>query len=66
MKPKKNERTKQGHRQPYTKVEISSIKLGAGKEEKADAKVETKATETKATTPKTTAKAATKKTATKK
>ncbi len=27
MKPKKNERTKQGHRQPYTKVEITSIKV---------------------------------------
>ena len=26
MKAKKNERTKQGHRQPYTKVEITSIK----------------------------------------
>ena len=25
MKAKKNERTKQGHRQPYTKVEISAI-----------------------------------------
>ena len=27
MKPKKNERKKQGHRQPYTKVEIKSIKM---------------------------------------
>ena len=26
MKPKKNYRRKQGHRQPYTKVEITSIK----------------------------------------
>lgn len=26
MKAKKNERTKQGHRQPYTKVEITAIK----------------------------------------
>ena len=25
MKAKKNERTKQGHRQPYTKVEITNI-----------------------------------------
>ena len=33
MKPKKNERKKQGHRQPYTKVEITSIKLGAEKSE---------------------------------
>ena len=31
MKPKKNERTKQGHRQPYTKVEITSIKIAAKK-----------------------------------
>jgi len=43
MKPKKNERTKQGHRQPYTKVEISNIKLPASKEEK-------EATTTKKTT----------------
>ena len=27
MKPKKNYRRKQGHRQPYTKVEITSIKV---------------------------------------
>ena len=32
MKPKKNERTKQGHRQPYTKVEITSIKTATKKE----------------------------------
>ena len=31
MKPKKNERKKQGHRQPYTKVEITSIKLATAK-----------------------------------
>ncbi len=52
MKPKKNERTKQGHRQPYTKVEITSIKLAAEKketaketavEEKAESKAESKA-----------------------
>ena len=43
MKPKKNERTKQGHRQPYTKVEITSIKLAAAKAEK----VETVASEEK-------------------
>ena len=60
MKPKKNERTKQGHRQPYTKVEITSIKSAAGKEEKAEAKKETK-TETK----KPATKAATKKEETK-
>ena len=40
MKPKKNERKKQGHRQPYTKVEITSIKTAAKK-------AEAKATETK-------------------
>ena len=33
MKPKKNERKKQGHRQPYTKVEITSIKLSTEKKE---------------------------------
>ena len=31
MKPKKNERKKQGHRQPYTKVEITSIKTATKK-----------------------------------
>ena len=31
MKPKKNYRRMQGHRQPYTKVEITSIKLAAKK-----------------------------------
>ena len=41
MKAKKNERKKQGHRQPYTKVEITSIKLATAK------KAETKATDTK-------------------
>lgn len=36
MKSKKNERKKQGHRQPYTKVEITSIKttIAKPKEEK--------------------------------
>ena len=43
MKAKKNERKKQGHRQPYTKVEITSIKLATAK------KAETKATETNKT-----------------
>ena len=33
MKAKKNERTKQGHRQPYTKVEITGIKTAAKKAE---------------------------------
>ena len=41
MKPKKNYRRKQGHRQPYTKVEITSIKLTAKKAEtKKEEKVE--------------------------
>ena len=37
MKAKKNERKKQGHRQPYTKVEITAIKLPAAKKEKVEA-----------------------------
>ena len=36
MKAKKNERSKQGHRQPYTKVEITGIKTAAKKAEKAE------------------------------
>ena len=35
MKPKKNYRRKQGHRQPYTKVEITSIKTATAKKEVA-------------------------------
>ena len=44
MKAKKNYRRKQGHRQPYTKVEITSIKTAAKKTETkaASAKAETK------------------------
>ena len=38
-KAKKNYRRKQGHRQPYTKVEITAIKLPAAKKE-AEEKVE--------------------------
>ena len=54
MKAKKNERTKQGHRQPYTKVEITSIKTAAKKAEaKAEETVENKTTTTKKTTAKT-------------
>lgn len=55
MKPKKNERKKQGHRQPYTKVEITSIKMPAAKTEKVAEtaeKTETKKTVTKKTTAK--------------
>ena len=33
MKPKKNYRRKQGHRQPYTKVEITAIQAGSKKAE---------------------------------
>ena len=40
-KPKKNYRRKQGHRQPYTKVEITSIKKPTAK--KAEPKAEEKA-----------------------
>ena len=44
MKAKKNERTKQGHRQPYTKVEITAIKTAAKKAETTAKKAEAKAT----------------------
>ncbi len=59
MKAKKNERKKQGHRQPYTKVEITSIKTAtaktaAAKEETAEAKPAAKKATT--TAKKTTAK----------
>ena len=41
MKAKKNYRRKQGHRQPYTKVEITTIKTAAKKTTaKAEEKVE--------------------------
>lgn len=59
MKPKKNERTKQGHRQPYTKVEITSIKLPAAKAEKTEtaaSEEKPKATAAKSTAKKTAAK----------
>ena len=36
MKAKKNERKKQGHRQPYTKVEITSIKTTTAKTKVAE------------------------------
>ncbi len=63
-KAKKNYRRTQGHRQPYTKVEISKIKTVAEKvekpveEKKAEKPAEKKTTETaakKTTTTKTTA-----------
>ena len=37
-KAKKNERKTRGHRQEYTKVEITSIKTSASKSEKAEVK----------------------------
>ena len=52
-KAKKNYRRTQGHRQPYTKVEITKIKTAA---EKAEAKTETKTAEKKTTASKTTKK----------
>ncbi len=52
MKAKKNERKKQGHRQPYTKVEITSIKTPTTKA--TAEKEETKPAEKKATTKSTT------------
>ncbi len=67
-KAKKNYRRKQGHRQPYTKVEITSVKVGAEKKEtesKVEAKTETK-TSAKAETKTAEKKPAEKKTATKK
>ena len=47
MKPKKNYRRMQGHRQPYTKVEITSIKTAAAKATKTEAAASTKKTEAK-------------------
>ena len=58
-KAKKNYKRKQGHRQPYTKVEITAIKAPAAKKETAEAK--TTETAAKTTTKKSTS---TKKTAT--
>ncbi len=51
MKAKKNERTKQGHRQPYTKVEITAIKTASSAEKKESAEKKTTTTK-KATTKK--------------
>ena len=41
MKAKKNYRRKQGHRQPYTKVEITGIKTAAKKAATTEKKTET-------------------------
>ena len=54
-KAKKNYKRKQGHRQPYTKVEITAIKLPTAKKEAAEEKtveVAAKTTTKKATTTK--------------
>ena len=51
MKAKKNYRRKQGHRQPYTKVEITTIKTATKKAEAAKSE-ETKITKTAAKTTK--------------
>ena len=42
-KAKKNYKRKQGHRQPYTKVEITAIKTPAAKKEAAEEKAEAEA-----------------------
>ena len=47
MKPKKNYRRMQGHRQPYTKVEITSIKTVAAKTTATKAAASAKKTEAK-------------------
>ena len=57
-KAKKNYRRTQGHRQPYTKVEITKIKTAS---EKAESKSEVAEKEAKATSAKPATKATTKK-----
>ena len=52
MKPKKNYRRKQGHRQPYTKVEITGIKTAAKKAETTEKEAPAKETTAKKTTTK--------------
>ena len=66
MKPKKNYRRKQGHRQPYTKVEITGIKIAAKKTETAKTSQATKTEEAAKTTKTATKKAETKTTTAKK
>ena len=56
MKPKKNYRRMQGHRQPYTKVEIT--KINAGTTKTAETKAEAKPAAAKATAKKAEAKEA--------
>ena len=48
MKPKANYRRKYGHRQPYTKVEITSISMPTAKKEEPAKKAEAKKTAAKA------------------
>ena len=52
MKAKKNYRRKQGHRQPYTKVEITGIKTTAKKAETTEKEAPAKETTAKKTTTK--------------
>ena len=61
MKAKKNYRRKQGHRQPFTKVEITSIKTATAAKKETEKAVEEKETATKTTTKKTTTKTTAKK-----
>lgn len=56
-KAKKNYRRTQGHRQPYTKVQITKIALAAEKAAKAEEVAEKPATTKKATTKKETVEA---------
>lgn len=53
-KAKKNYKRKQGHRQPYTKVEITAIKLPAAKKEVAEEKTVETTAKAKTTTKKAT------------
>ena len=65
MKPKKNYRRMQGHRQPYTKVEITKINAGT-KSTETEAKAETKTASAKPATKTTAAKTTAAKTTAKK
>ena len=65
-KAKKNYRRTQGHRQPYTKVEITEIKTPTEKKEAVAEKTETKEVSAKPVANKTTEKTSATKTTTKK
>lgn len=59
MKPKKNYRRKQGHRQPYTKIEITDIKTATTKTaEKKETAEKSETAKKTATTKKSTTKTA--------